>query len=43
MVDKAIYEQVHRWMETHKENMINDIQRIRRGKTFWCSLQTGYG
>lgn len=30
MVDKAIYEQVHRWMETHKENMINDIQRIVR-------------
>ena len=30
MVDKAIYEQVHQWMEAHKENMINDIQRIVR-------------
>lgn len=28
MVDKAIYEQVHQWMEAHKENMIHDIQRI---------------
>lgn len=28
MVDKAIYEQVHQWMEAHKENMIQDIQRL---------------
>ena len=51
MIDKEIYEQVHQWMEAHKENMIHDIQRIvripsiskPRDKTFWCSLQTGYG
>ena len=53
MVDKAIYEQVHQWMEAHKENMIHDIQRIvkipsisnpvRKGKTVWCCVQTGYG
>lgn len=30
MIDKEIYEQVHQWMEAHKENMIHDIQRIVR-------------
>ena len=30
MVDKTIYEQVHQWMEAHKENMIHDIKRIVR-------------
>lgn len=28
MVDQKIYEQVHQWMEAHKENMIQDIQRL---------------
>lgn len=28
MVDRKIYEQVHQWMEAHKENMIQDIQRL---------------